>query len=54
MLKHRINHLPIMEDNQVIEMVSRTSLMHAIIGRGRKTKAQAGTNAAIGRQIRDE
>jgi CBS domain-containing protein len=54
MEKHRINHLPIMEDNQVIGMVTSADLMHVFIGLARKTKAQAGTDAAIGQKILDE
>jgi CBS domain-containing protein len=46
MEKYRIRRLPVLDDHQVIGIVSRANLMHAFAKLARETKAPVGTDDA--------
>lgn len=51
MEKYRIKRLPVVDNHQVIGMVSRANLMHAFVKLAHETKAPVGNDAAIRQQI---
>ena len=51
MEKYRIRRLPVLDDHQVIGIVSRANLMHAFVKLAWETKAPVGTDDAIRQQI---
>ncbi len=54
MERRRIKRVPVMRGTQVVGIVSRSNLMHAVATLGRTASAPAKTDAAIRQQLLDE
>ena len=51
MERHRIKRLPVMRDGQMVGIVSRANLMHALASLAREAPAPAGDDSAIRERI---
>jgi CBS domain-containing protein len=54
MERHRIKRVPVVRGGQLIGIVTRANIMHALVSVALEVKAPAGNDAAIREQILDE